>query len=392
MIKKVILGFTLLVIVNITYGQKRERNKNKVIEFPMNEKHWAPTTDNVEFLNHKSVASVRSNNGDGFGIRLKDFEFSNGTIEYDVELKGMGFPGIVFRLSKDTLNGEIFYIRHFGKPDKLKRTTLQYASVLDKVNMWDMTDDYQAAAEIYEGKWNHIKMVINGRQMKVYVNDMEHEALEVPALEGITTSGSIELTGNVIYSNFVIQPDTTEGLAATPGYDHTANDSRYLRNWLVTDPIDFPFGKDVMRGISRNPGVAIDTTLLDSTALWKPLKAERRGLINLTRQFGETEQGERRLTWIKTTIDSEKPQEKRVDMGFSDEVWVFINGQPLYVDKNYYGSPGMKEPRGRCTIENSSFQLPLQKGENEILIGVTNYFFGWGIIARVADTDGLKFM
>lgn len=82
---------------------------------------------------------------------------------------------------------------------------------------------------------------------------------------------------------------------------------------------------------------------------------------------------------------------KLASPGFSDEVWVFINGQPLFTDKNYYGSPGMKEPRGRCTIDNTSFKLPLQKGENEILIGVTNYFFGWGIIARVANTDGLKF-
>jgi hypothetical protein len=114
-------------------------------------------------------------------------------------------------------------------------------------------------------------------------------------------------------------------------------------------------------------------------------------LVNLTRQFGATERGQRRLAWVKTTISSETDQEKRIDMGFSDEVWVFINGQPLHIDKNYYGSPSMKEPRGRCTIENTSFMLPLKKGENEVLIGISNYFFGWGMIARLADTDGLQF-
>lgn len=391
MMKKAFIGLTLLVAVNVTNGQRKEHKKNKLIEFPMNEKHWAAVTDNVEFLNYKSLSAVRSNNENGFNIMLKDFEFTNGTIEFDVELKGRGFPGIDFRIDKDTLNSEKFYIRYFGTPDDLKRTTLQYAAVLDGVNMWDVTDDYQAAARIYEGKWNHVKLVINGKQMKVFVNDTQRAALHVPALEGITKSGRISLTGNVIYANFIVRPNATEDLPSSEGYDPTYSDSRYLRNWSVTDPIDFPFGKDIMRGISRFPSIAIDSILLDSAVVWKPLKAERRALVNLTRLFGSVEKGHRKLVWLKTVISSETDQVKRVDLGFSDEVWVFVNRQPLLTDKNYYGSPGMKEPQGRCTIENTSFQLPLQKGENEILVGVTNYFFGWGIIARVANTDGLKF-
>ncbi len=386
--KKVFLGLTLLFVVNLTHGQKKQQKENKVIEFPMNEEHWDAVTDNVEFLNYKSVPAVQSANENDIGIMLKDFEFTDGTIEFDVEFKGSGFPGIDFRVDKDTLNSEKFYIRYFGTPDNLRRTTLQYAAVLDGVNMWDVTDEYQAAATIYEEKWNHIKLVIHGRQVKVYVNDTQHAALHVSALEGITKSGGISLTGNVIYANFIVRPNVTEGLPSEEGYDPTYNDSRYLRNWSVTEPFDFPFGRDV---ISPSSGSAIDTVLFDSTAIWKPLKAERRALVNLTKLFGATERGERKLAWVKTTISSETDQEKRVDMGFSDEVWVFINGQPLHIDKNYYGSPSMKEPRGRCTIENTSFKLPLQKGENEILVGVSNYFFGWGIITRLNDTEGLKF-
>jgi len=384
--KKVFLGISLMLIANISSGQKE---KSKALEFPMTEKHWAATTDNVEFLNYKSVAAVRSNNKDGFGIMLKDFEFADGTIEFDVELKGMGFPGIVFRSSKDSLNGEIFYIRYFGKPDNHRRTTLQYASIQDGVNMWDMTDDYQAAARINESGWNHVKLVIHGKQMKAYVNDMEQTALEVPALEGITTSGRIELTGNVIYSNFVIRPNATEGLPRIAGYDPTANDSRYLRNWSVTEPIDFPFGRDIIKAYGG--GESIDSVLYNDKKVWKSLKAERRGLVNLTRLFGNTEQGQRRLTWVKTNISSQNEQSRRIHMGFSDEIWVLVNGKLLHIDKNYYGSPSMKEPRGRCTIENSSFMVPLQKGDNELLIGVTNYFFGWGIIARFDDAGGLVF-
>ncbi|MEM8599817.1 MAG: hypothetical protein AAGF99_07845 [Bacteroidota bacterium] len=49
----------------------------------------------------------------------------------------------------------------------------------------------------------------------------------------------------------------------------------------------------------------------------------------------------------------------------------------------------MKEPRGRATIENISLELPLIEGENELLIAVANSFFGWGLIARLDDTEGL---
>lgn len=384
--RKLGIGLSVLLLAGMAYGQKKEVEKEILV--PMNEKHWAPMTDNVEFITYKSVSAVRSKDEEGFGILLKDLVFTDGIIEFDVELKGSGFPGIDFRISKDTLNTEKFYIRYFGTPDGLKRTTLQYAAVLDGVNMWDVTDDYQAAAKIYEGKWNHVKLVISGKQMKVYVNDMQRAALHVPALEGISDSGAISLSGNVIYANLVIKPNATENLASNEGYDPTYNDSRYLRNWLVTDPVNFPFGRDV---INPDSGTVIDVALLDSTAVWKPLRAGRRALVNLTKLYGATDEGQRKLAWVKKTISSDTDQKKRVDMGFSDEIWVFINGQPLHVDKNYYGSPGMKEPRGRCTIENTSFVLPLQKGENEVLIGVSNYFFGWGIIARVQDTDGLEF-
>ncbi len=386
--------FIMLFVVLFTlmaYGQRKNKNEGKEMLFPFTEKHWVPLTDNAAFTTHKSVEAVRSSDDNPFNIMLKDFEFANGTIEFDVELKGAGFPGISFRIDKDTINGEIFYLRHFGKPSPLRRTTVQYAAYINKVNLWDVTDEYQAAAVIHENKWNHVKMVISKKQMKVYVNDMKKEALQVPALEGITTSGGIILSGNVIYANMVIRPGMTEGLPSAEGYDPTYNDSRYIRKWQVTEPIDFPIGKDVLIGIQSNPGVAIDPAYLDSTANWKPIMAAHRALVNLTKEFGGEEVGPRRLTWLKTKVTSENAQEKLLKLGFSDEVWVFINGQPLHIDKNYYGSPGMKEPRGRATLENTSFEIPFQEGENEILIGVTNYFYGWGVIARFENTDGLIF-
>jgi hypothetical protein len=130
--------------------------------------------------------------------------------------------------------------------------------------------------------------------------------------------------------------------------------------------------------------------LPDSTTQWSPIKAESRAIVNLSRKFGGVENDGRRLAWLKTTIYSDKAQIRTLDLGFSDEVWVFINGQILYTGKNYFGTPQQKN-NGRCVIENTSFNLPLKEGKNEILIGLANYFYGWAIIARLDGTDGIKF-
>jgi len=114
-----------------------------------------------------------------------------------------------------------------------------------------------------------------------------------------------------------------------------------------------------------------------------------RGNVNLTRILGHTDFGKRRFAWLKTTIESDSAQERILHLGFSDEVSIFVNREFLYSDKNYFGTPGQKFPNGRCTIENTTVKLPLKKGKNEILIGLANYFYGWGIVARLDDTEGI---
>jgi hypothetical protein len=328
-------------------------------------------------------------NGKYYQIFLKNHIFRNGTIEFDVALTGSGFPGINFRMSADRKNGENFYIRSFGPVSPATRTTLQYAALMDGNSIWDLTDEYQAGAVIHQDGWNHVKLVVSGKQMKVYVNDMTKPALRVPGLEGGQDSGGISLTGNVVYANLVIKPKDTEGLSPEAGYISSSNDPRYLRNWMLSPSAAFPFGKDILMPLPSMYGrINGCSSLPDSSTQWTAIKAESRGIINLSRKYGFVENDARRLVWLKTTLYSDHDQERVLSLGFSDEVWVFINGQILYTGKNYFGTPGQME-KGRCTIENTHFTLPLRKGDNEILIGLANYFYGWGIIARMDTMDGI---
>jgi len=216
--------------------------------------------------------------------------------------------------------------------------------------------------------------------MRAYVNDMMRPVVEIPRLEGNTSKGAIAFEGECVVSNLVVKAGQTENLSPLAGVDLTDHDPRYIRNWYVSKPVETPKGIDFSTEFLPKPEES-----------WEPIGSERMGLINLTRKFGGHE-GKRKIVWLKVTVESKIEQKKKISLGFSDEVWVFLNGRHLYVDKNLYGSPIMKQPVGRLSLENSSFEMPFKQGKNEILIGVANSFFGWGIVARLENMGGVSLL
>jgi len=46
-------------------------------------------------------------------------------------------------------------------------------------------------------------------------------------------------------------------------------------------------------------------------------------------------------------------------------------------------------PDGRLSVQNGSFVLPLKAGDNEIAVALANNFYGWGLILRLENLDGL---
>ena len=349
----------------------------QVIKVPMQAEHWDTAGVSVEFLKHKGTSAMRLQ--DGPRIVLKDVEFTDGTIEFDTEFGDARFVGIYFR-QQDESECEWLYLRCYRAGNPHGYDAIQYASIVKGVTLWDMQPQYQGPANFKKHEWNHVKLVISGERMLVFVNDMDNPALDIGKLEGNTQSGAIGLLGNAYFANLIIRPGDTGGLSPKATIDPTYNDPNYLRNWQVSEPGLLPFGEDI-----------IGKPLPDETTPFSTIVAERYGLINLTRKYGKDADNQRRVVWLKTTIKSDRNQTKKLNLGFSDEAWVFINRDLLYLDKNYYNSAIMKPPHGRISIENSSIELPLREGANEILIAVGNNFFGWGIMARLENLDGVRY-
>ena len=97
----------------------------------------------------------------------------------------------------------------------------------------------------------------------------------------------------------------------------------------------------------------------------------------------------RRFVYARAVIHSEREQVKRMSLGYSDEATVFLNSRPVFSGRSAfrYRDPGFL---GIMDVENDAVYLDLKKGRNELVLAVADYFGGWGFIARLDDTQGVR--
>jgi len=384
--KKLILLIMCLSTVAVAQKSK-SRNQSAAPVVPdynisMSADKWEFKEGKVTFVEKNGAKAMRIVQGNQGAVLLKNVLFKDGTIEFDFEPESpmtlMSSPSVYFHGNMQKNDVEILYIR--GRANTpTANDGVQYCPIINGVNMWDMYPDYQGPALFEGGKTNHLKMVISGKQMKVYVNDMTRPTLYIPKLEGNADAGIIAIDGGMTVWNMQVKPNVTENLPPMEGHDLTDHDAQYIRNWVLTTPANLPDGQEATMHNIPKPEAFTET-----------ISAERQGLINLTRQLGGNTP--RRLVWLKAKIKTTEAQKNVLQLGFSDEVWLFLNGQLAYVDKNLYLQVSMRKyPAGRISVQNAKVNLNLKAGENELVIAVSNDFYGWGIIARLENMEGVEF-
>ena len=346
------------------------------ITITMTADHWQ-TKENAEFFRQLGFyhGLMRLNSGNAV---LKEITFSDGTIEFDVNTIGRGMPGIAFR-QQDEKNFELLYLR----PDPACpafQACVQYTPTTHGVSLWDFFPQYQTRAPLRENGWNHIRMVISGKRMNVFVNDAASPTLQVDSLEGDAMQGGLHLQGPGTFANMVITPGAVEGLSPEPAKDPLEGDRGVVRNWRLSTVSKLP-----------NDNAPLYNEMPSASQEWKTISTERNGLVNLSRVYGRPfPEPTRALAWLKTSITSDSKQGKKVNIGWTREVWVFVNGKPVYADKNLFDQEGARKfPDGRCSLGNGATTLPLEAGDNEVAVAIANNFFGWGVKLRVADPEGV---
>ena len=332
---------------------------------------------------------------DGGGATLKDFELRDGVIDVDVATPAIrGFFGIQFRIVVPSATGggagnnaEWVYLRQHksGLPD-----AMQYTPVLNTGLNWQIYNGpgFTGAVDIPRNEWFHLRLEVAGAQAKLYVKDMDKPALVMSDLKSGIQKGQLALAvliGATYFSNFEVRttPDAPWERHQPPMPAGT------LTKWSLS-PVYDALARNLERPLTRAESAAI---------AWKDVEAEPPGFVVLYRYFEaphprvtfandfskrlEAQPG-MKVVYARTTIESDRDQVKKLEIGYSDDVSVFLNGQILYRGRSAqnFRDPGFL---GVVNPENDAVYLPLKKGRNELMLALSELGGGWGFICRLVD-------
>jgi hypothetical protein len=327
---------------------------------------------------------------DGGAAILKDFKMRDGVVDMDIATPAKrGFFGIQFRLDHDGANGEWVYLRQHksGLPD-----AIQYTPVLNTGANWQIYNGpgFTGAVDIPKDVWFHLRLEVAGAKARLYVKDMDKPALVMNDLKSGIQRGQVALyvlTGETYFSNFEIRttPDATWERHLPPMPPGT------LTKWSLSPSYD-ALERNLEHPLSPSESAAIH---------WQDVEAEPPGFVVLYRyreapHLRVSFQGDfskrlepqpgMKVVYARTTIDSDRDQVKKLYIGYSDDVSVFLNGKILYRGRS---AQGFRDPGflGIVNPENDAVYLPLKKGSNELMLAVSELGGGWGFICRLVDLE-----
>jgi hypothetical protein len=323
---------------------------------------------------------------DGGGATVKDFEMRDGVIDVDVATPAKrGFFGIQFRIAPGGADSEWVYLRQHksGQPD-----AMQYTPVLGTGLNWQIYSGpgFTGAVDIPKDAWFHLRLEVAGAQAKLFVENMAKPALLMNDLKSGIQKGQVALavlTGATYFSNFEVKtaPDAAweRHLPAMP--------AGTLTKWSISPSLD-ALARDLERPLSKAEADGLR---------WQDVEAEPPGYVVLYRYLEaphpkvsfasdfskrlEPQPG-MRVVYAKTRIESDRDQVKKLSIGYSDDVSVFLNGQILFRGRSAqnFRDPGFL---GIVSPEDDAVYLPLKKGANELMLAVSELGGGWGFICRL---------
>jgi hypothetical protein len=261
---------------------------------------------------------------------------------------------------------------------------------------------FTATAEIPRDRWLHVKIEVEGLRGRVYLDNSTEPLLVITDLKKGYGKGSVGLFANAMgahFSDFKFTP------SSNPSSSPTARANRgerkagppppgVLAKWELSDAFDT--GEKTLEALP-SPGEL-------KAMKWQPVEVEPPGMVVIDRYRRSLDtlppfandpslrlkraRGPKAV-YARATVYSDRDQVKKLSLGYSDEVTVFLNGASLFTGKSAYRfrDPGFL---GVMDVENDAVYLPLKKGANEIILSVSEYFGGWGFICRLEDATGVR--
>lgn len=358
-----IFQLTLILTTCIIQGQTKQ-----TAEFKPGS--WEVKAKNHEFKEFKGKQALFLDQGIA---RLKNSDFRNGIIEYDISFEQKrNFAGVHFHIL-DSLNYEEYYLRphQSGNPD-----AMQYTPVINGNAGWQLYhgEGYWSAFPYRFNEWMHVKLIVLGNRMQVFMDDMEEPILNVHDLkldEKVGGLGFGTFLGAAHYANLTYEESNDVKFVKI---DQEENGSANSEGAITSYEVSEAFSAESLNGIIKLKDLGIKTN--------KKMETEDTGLLNLSK-VSPVGDGTNTILAKFTVSSGPENGNRKLHFGYSDKVKVFVNGQLVYEGDNsfrsrdyrYLGSIGFFD----------AIVLKLEKGQNEIVFAVTERMGGWGVMARFSE-------
>ena len=355
---------------------------------PFSDKRWKVVAQGqmVEFYKGYECLYLKAGRA-----TLPDLQFLNGIIEFDICLtEQVSFSGFFFRQTS-TGNYEEFYFRaqQSGNPDAYQYTPVfngdpawqlyhdQFDGINDGYIHWKPSGNlngYNSVIEYPFERWAHVKLLVKNDKAELYFDNKFigtiNKLLQEQKAGAIGVSSSIAAMRFANFSYTLTDDVTIKNLSNVPA-NIPANS---IMQWQVSNS----FKEDVLK--DKN---ILDVSFVNKLS-WKKLPVENGGFANLARLSPVTDSN---TVFAKIIIMSDKDQVKKLDIGYSDRVKAFCNGLAIYSGNNSFRT---RDYRYLGTIGYfDAIYLPLKKGENTIMLAVSETFGGWGVMGKWENLEDI---
>jgi hypothetical protein len=316
------------------------------------------------------------------GAVRRDVSFENGEIEFDVALTGYrSFVYVKFRTVSDDETEEIYFRPHkTNLPD-----AIQYDPVWNGDSNWQLYHGVggTVAAPLPHTGWLHVRLVVQGKRAALFL-DRATEPQMVMALARDPAPGYL------VFRTFAPAGGVPDGVATAAfrdvvvrsgGSDYTFGAPSagsvvpgLVTRWQVSPPFEVP------RGLVAD----LPARLLPGRKQWISYDVEPTGVLVIGRHVRRP--AAQAAVVSRLVVQAPAAGLRRLRLGFSDFVTVFVNGRPLFGADAHYSFDAPRQD-GVIGLSQATVWLPLRKGENEVLLIVADGFGGWGLMGQLDSAN-----
>lgn len=337
---------------------------------------WELSSGGARIEEHKGMRAIRMRTGRA--IR-RDVSLQDGTIEFDMAVTPRrSFVFVQFRIAEDAEYEDVYFRPHKSSlPD-----AIQYAPVWHGESNWQLYHGPGGTAPytFAHGEWIHVRLVLEGRRAAIFVGDGDTPEMELrlardPAPGYLAFSSFVPDGGATdggepaaSFANVVVRPGHTPYRFPPPAADSVP--AGLVTRWQLSPAFKTEPG----------PVIELPRALLTSRSRWPAFGAEPNGILVIGRHMAkpETQAG----TVARLVLRAPAAALQPMQLGYSDHVTVFVNGRPLFAGDAHYSFDRPRQD-GLIGLWQSTVWLPLVRGDNEVLLIVSDGFGGWGLTARL---------